>query len=120
MKLMRSIIPLAVAAAILAGCSVAKEPQYGREDKTWLPGTHAQVWAVAPAINLSGQHQVDGLLQSDLLFQQLQQVRGITVVPVNRVVEVFQAMRIDKVQSEHQAAEVCELLGVDALVVPTI
>ena len=64
--------------------------------------------------------RIDALLQADLLFQQLQQVRGLTVVPVNRVAEVFQALRIDKVQSEQQAAKVCELLGVDALVVPTV
>jgi hypothetical protein len=120
MKTMRSIIGLVALAAVVAGCGEEKFPPYGREEKLWLPGTRAQIWAVAPAVNLSGQKEVDSLLQADLLFQQLQQVRGLTVVPVNRVVEVYQAMRIDKVQSEQQAMEVCDLLGVDALVVPTI
>jgi hypothetical protein len=122
MTRMRSIkrIGLWALAACIVGCSSQKEPKYGREMRVFLPGTRAQVWAVAPAINLSGQTGVDPLVQADLLFGQLQQVRGLTVVPVNRVVEVYAAMRIDRVQSEQQAMEVCDALGCDALVVPTV
>src|SRR3954465_4478271 len=101
MKSMRSIMGIGLLAAMLAGCS-HEEPVYGREMKVFLPGTRAQAWAVAPAINKSGQNAVDPLLQADLLFGQLQQVRGLTVIPVNRVVEVFAAMKIDHVQSEEQ------------------
>ena len=103
----------------LHGCKEA-EPPYGVEEKLSLPGTKRQVWAVAPAINLSGQANVDPLLQADIVFQQLQSVAGITVIPVNRVAEVYSTLRIDKVQSEDQAAIVCELLGADAIVVPTV
>jgi hypothetical protein len=42
------------------------------------------------------------------------------VIPVNRVVEVYAALRIDQVQSPEQAALVCEQLGCDGLVVPTV
>jgi hypothetical protein len=79
-----------------------------------------QIWAVAPAVNLSGQRQVDPLLQADLLYQQLQQVSGITAIPVNRVVEVYASLRIERVQSPEQAALVCDLLGCDGLLVPTV
>jgi hypothetical protein len=122
MKRMRSIarVGLVAAVAAVAGCANKPEPKYGREAKLFLPGTRPQVWAVAPAVNLSGQSTVDPLIQADLLFQQLQQVRGLTVVPVNRVVEVYAAMRIDRVQSEEQAVAVCDALGCDALVVPTV
>jgi hypothetical protein len=118
---MRSIvgIGLVTAMTIASGCT-HPEPKYGREEKLFLPGTRAQVWAVAPAVNLSGQKEVDPLTQADLLFEQLQQVRGLTVVPVNRVVEVYAAMRIDRVQSEQQAMQVCDALGCDALIVPTV
>ena len=88
-------IPAALAA--VPGCS--KPPQYGVEHVLLFPGQKGQVWAVAPAVNLSGQREVDPLLQSDLLFQQLQEVRGLTVIPVNRVVEVYAALRIEQVQS---------------------
>ena len=125
MNRMRSILRsgslAALALAVTAGgCKSAAEPKYGREEKVFLPGTRAQVWAVAPAINLSGQQGVDPLLQADLLFQQLQQVRGLTVIPVNRVAEVYTALRIDKLQSEQQAVQVCDALGCDAIVVPTV
>ena len=114
-----SLTALIVVLAAVGGCQSAK-PTYGQEEKLFLPGTRAQVWAVAPAINHSGQQGVDPLLQADLLFQQLQQVRGLTVIPVSRVVEVYTAMRIDKLQSEQQAVEVCDALGCDAIVVPTV
>ena len=111
---------VAVAACAAAGGCSHPEPTYGRETMLLLPGTRAQVWAVAPAINKSGQTSVDPLLQADALFGQLQQVRGLTVIPVNRVAEVFAAMRIDHVQTEEQADQVCDALGCDALVVPTV
>jgi len=104
--------------ALAVGCSSQKP--YGEEEQLFLPGTHRQVWAVAPAINLSGQSQIDPLLQSDLVYQELQKVRGLTVIPVDRVVEVYASLKIDKVQSERQASEICRLLGCDGLVVPTV
>lgn len=123
MNRMRSIVGTgllaAVTLAVAAGCTQSK-PKYGREQKLFLPGTRAQVWAVAPAVNLSGEKEVDPLGQADILFAQLQQVRGLTVVPVNRVVEVYAAMRIDRIQTEQQAMQVCDALGCDALIVPTV
>jgi hypothetical protein len=103
--------------AMLAGCFA---PQYGREEQVTLRDRVRPVWAIAPAINLSGQPQVDPLLQADLLYQQLQEVNNITVIPVDRVIQVYSALRIEKVQSEDQAAIVCEQLGCDALLIPTV
>lgn len=115
----RTILATALCAAALAGCS-ASAPQYGREKALSLPGRTRQTWAVAPAVNLSGQKGVDGLLQADLLHRQLQQVAGLNVVPVNRVAEVYSALRIDRVQSEEQALLICDLLDCDALVMAAI
>ena len=61
----------------------------------------------------SGERQVDPLLQADLVFQQLQQVHGVTVVPVNRVVEVYVRPADRPGASPEQAAIVCDLLGCD-------
>jgi hypothetical protein len=103
-------------AAALAGCVT---PKYGVERQLALrDGTHP-VWAVAPAINLSGECSVDPILQADLVFEQLK-VINLTVIPVNRVVQVYAALHIEKVESEEQAAIVCQQLGCDALVVPTV
>lgn len=107
------------AAVLLAGCE-SPPPEYGREDIIFSPRYAPRSFAVAPAINLSGQRQPDALLQADLLFTELQQVRGITVVPVNRVVQAYAGLGIRQVESPEQAAEVCDAIGVDALIVPTI
>ena len=116
----RLVVMLAFVGAIqlLVGCK-HDAPKYGTELQLSLPGVQRQAWAIAPTIDLSGEH-VDPLLQSDIVFSQMQQVRGLTVIPVNRVVEVFTSLKIDQMQSEEQAAVVCELLGCDALVVPTV
>ncbi|HVT90242.1 MAG TPA: hypothetical protein VHD56_15425 [Tepidisphaeraceae bacterium] len=119
MKRISLLRMLAVCFLALPGCA-EKKPVYGTERQLFWPSPQRQVWAVAPAINLSGQKQVDPLLQADLLYQQLQEVNGITAVPVNRVVEVYASLRIEKVESPQQAALVCSLLGCDGLVVPTV
>jgi hypothetical protein len=119
MNLLQRSIVLVLGAWIMAGCAQAK-PKYGSERSLAWPGIRRQIWAVAPAIDLSGHKQVDPLLQADLLYQQLQEVQGITAIPVNRVAEVYASLRIDKVQSEEQAALVCELLGCDGLLVASV
>jgi hypothetical protein len=121
MKRVRSIAGYCLVGAVaLSGGCAEKPPEYGREFVLSLPPQRREVWAVAPAINLSGQREVDPLLQADLLYQQVQQVRGLTVVPVNRVAEVYAGLGIEQVQSAEQAALVCDLLGCDALLVPTV
>jgi hypothetical protein len=111
---------LLVLMAILPGCSEPGAVPYGRERRLTLPGQQAEVWAVAPAINLSGQNAVDPILQADLLYQQLQTVEGITALPVNRTAEVMLSLQIDQVRSAEDAALLCRMLGADALVVPTV
>jgi len=120
---MRSILLLIltlVTAAFAAGGCIEHDPLYGREQVKSLPTQRRQVWAVAPVLNLSGENGVDPLLQADLVFQQLQQVRGVTAVPVNRVAEVYVALHIDRIATPEQAALVCDLLGCDGLIVPTV
>ena len=116
-RIMRLVLFIGV--VMLSGC-VEQPPQYGVERPIFLPGHKRQVWAVAPMVNLSGERAADPILQADLVYQQLQQVQGLTVIPVNRTVEVLLSLRIEKVQSEQQAALVCDLLGCDGLIVPTI
>jgi len=54
MNMMRSILATALLAVAIVGCA-EHEPKYGTETQLALPGTKRQVWAVAPAVNLSGQ-----------------------------------------------------------------
>lgn len=122
MPTMRSIflaLPLLIAMIASAGCN-NPPPEYGQEYTKALSTKRRQVWAVAPVINLSGEHGVDPFLQADLVFQQLQQVQGVTVVPVNKVAEVYANLGIDKVASQEQAALVCDLLKCDGLIVTAV
>ncbi|MEM6313669.1 MAG: hypothetical protein AAF743_06255 [Planctomycetota bacterium] len=106
---------------LLTGCFGGKgDPEYGVERKLRFPGIRKQTWAVAPAINLSGQRSVDPLLQGDLLFQEVSQTEGLIGVPVNRVIEAMAALGFEQVQSSDEGAMICEALDVDALVVPTV
>jgi hypothetical protein len=114
------IVTAALALLLAAGGGCRKPVTYGREQELGLNQERGEVWAVAPALNLSGQRDVDPLLQADIVYGQLQRVRGLTVIPVNRVAEVYNSLRIERVQSAEQAAIVCDLLGCDALVVPTV
>jgi hypothetical protein len=63
MNLKRTSVVLIMASLLgfPGGCR-KPEPQYGTERKLSLAGTkRSQVWAVAPAINLSGEASVDPL-----------------------------------------------------------
>lgn len=118
---MRSILYSLIAVVLLSlfGCKSGQR-EYGVEQPLFLPGQVRQTWAVAPVINDSGQREVDPILQADLIYQQLQQVAGLNVIPVNRVVAVYASLRIERIQSEEQAALVCDLLGCDGLVIGTV
>lgn len=115
----RIVLCVVLLLPLAQGCSQPAVP-YGQENTLSLATTRPQVWAVAPAIDLSGKEMVDPILQADLLYQQLQQVRGLSVIPVNRVADVYASLNITRVQSPQQAAVVCELLGCDGLVVATV
>lgn len=121
MNSMRSITVFLIVLVGLIGLTGCEEkiPPYGTERQLALPTTHRQAWAIAPVLDLSGQ-QIDPILQSDLVYQQLQTVHGLTVIPVDRVVEVFVGLKIEKIQTEEQAQLVCELLGCDALLVTSV
>ncbi len=119
MTVLGALLLAAIYIACSSGCQQSAPP-YGVEVQAALPGSERQTWAVAPVINQSGQKEVDPLLQADLVYAQLQQVAGLTVIPVNRVVQVYAALRITQVQSEEQAELVCEALGCDALVVTSV
>src|SRR5690606_36474864 len=106
-------------ASLTTGCAPEKPPEYGYERPLVLPGNLRQTWAVAPVFELSGQ-RVDPVLEADTVYGQLQQVAGLSVLPVNRVIQVYEALRITELSSEGQAAAVCEALGADALLVTTV
>ena len=118
-KLVSRLGCLLVLVAVI-GCAGAKKKSWGEEGALVVPPYGPRILAVAPAIDLSGQEIIDPLLQADIVFQQLGQVRGVTAVPVNRAAEVMSSMRMGSIESVDDARLICDALGVDALIVPTI
>ncbi|MGF1634676.1 MAG: hypothetical protein ACFCVE_12555 [Phycisphaerae bacterium] len=112
-------VVLAASMLTLAGCQ-SKVPQYGREARLALPAGMQRVWAIAPAQNISGEAGVDPLLQADILYSHVEQISGVTAVPVNRAAEVMAALGLRRIESLEQAQIICELLGVDGIIVPTV
>ncbi|MCH7797532.1 MAG: hypothetical protein IID28_03680 [Planctomycetes bacterium] len=84
------------------------------------PVRHTRLWAVVPFTNESGVSTVNSLRIADAFTQQLEQVRGIQMVAVNRVVNAMRIAEIQAVSTPADALNLMEALDVDALVVGTI
>lgn len=106
-------------AALLAGCeSAAKPPPL--EYQLYNPWPTVRTLAVAPALNLSPSRDYDPLTISDSLFAELQQVKGFSVLPVNKTLAMMQRLGMQGVDSGRSAQRLVDALGVDGLIVPVI
>lgn len=114
-------LALLFAGVLLAGCSL-----FSHEDRIVAP--HAdrspypatKVWAVAPFRNESGTSVVDGIRMAEQLAGQLHQVRGIQVLPVNRVIAAMEASNMTQVTTVDQVRRLLQTLQVDGLIVGSI
>jgi hypothetical protein len=101
------------------GCGFPPRPlDQPRQFPTPYPAI--KTWAVAPLRNETGTTQADGTAMADRLTQQLQQVAGIRVLPVNRVLEAMAAIEINAIDSTAKVYRLMEVLGVDGLLVGTL
>ena len=87
------------------------------EHRVEAPYAIRQVWAIAPLRNETGSRHADGLLMADELTRAFEQVQGIDTLPLNRVLEAMDALRLTGIESREDAIHLREALGVDALVV---
>jgi len=100
---------------LLCGCSA-------RKLNTTLTSPYHQTTtiAVAPVLNFSGESDLDTLKATDILYSELQQVEGLAVVPVNRVLAQMAQDNIDAIKTPQQACDLAERLGAQAIVVAAI
>jgi hypothetical protein len=118
----RAILALLPLAA-LAGCSLLgekKAPPPPIEFPMVAPYAEVRTLAIAPAINLSGSRDFDPLVVSDTLFAELQQVRGLNVLPLNKTLMVMQRLGVRSLDDPRLVQRVAELLGADGLIVPAV
>ncbi|HUO06933.1 MAG TPA: hypothetical protein VM008_01260 [Phycisphaerae bacterium] len=84
------------------------------------PYKGTRTFAVAPTVNLSGSRDFDVLAVSDTLFEELQQVQGLNVLPVNKTLAAMQRLGIRTIDSPQMAQHLAEFLGADAIVIPAV
>jgi hypothetical protein len=111
---------LALAALVLGGCEEQQKKPPPLEYILYSPWPGVKTLAVAPALNLSPSRDFDPLVVSDHLFEELQQVRGFSVLPVNKTLAAMQRAGIAHVDSGVAAQRLAEILGVDGLIVPIV
>lgn len=78
------------------------------------------LWAVAPLRNESGVSRVDALLVADELVAAVQQTRGVSCLPVNRVIAAMRALEITSIEGPEQAQALADAMGIDGLLVGTV
>lgn len=79
-----------------------------------------RVWAVAPFANESGVSKVDTARIADAFTYEIEQVRGLQTVPVNRVLAGMKLLDIKDVSSEADAVALLNVLDVDGLIAGTV
>ncbi len=124
----RKALPATLAAGvILAGCT-SKVPREQLIPPRVLVAPYHEgrgavaetLWAVAPLRNESGTTLVDTLAMTDTLTQQVEQIRGVTTVPLNRTLGMMQALGLYSIDSPQQAQAVIDALGLDGIIVGSI
>lgn len=116
--ILRHLPVLALAWSLLAVLPGCQRPVIERRIES--PYGARQVWAVAPLRNETGSRFADGLIMADQLTRSFEQVEAIDVLPLNRVLEAMDTLRLPAVQTKSDAIALREALGVDALVVGTM
>lgn len=106
-------------ASSFAGCESPPKPRE-REYTLYNPWPTVQTLAVAPAVNMSPSKDFDPLMVSDALFGEAQQVKGFTVLPVNKTLAAMERLGVHNIDSAQTAQNLVKLMGVDGLLVPVI
>lgn len=124
-----SRISASVAAIVLVVCSLLSAGCVTTSTELRFPTSHVApystidgdvLWAVAPLRNETGVSVVDTLAIADSFAATFQEVRGVSVVPVNRTLGAMRAMGIQSVDSASDARRLAMELGVDAIVVGSV
>ena len=76
--------------------------------------------AVLPFRNQSGSQVLDVIAATDEFVTELQQVQGLQVIPVNRVLAVLSDLGIENVETATDALIVADALNVDGVIVGSI
>lgn len=107
---------LAAAASVSAGCFDV-EP---RGEKLYNSVAGVRTIVVAPMMNLSAEPEVDMVEVTNAFGSELQQVQGVSVVPIGRVYQFLAANKMQTVGSPDEARELARVFQADACIVGAI
>jgi hypothetical protein len=113
--------PLARALLLILGlfASGCTTSTYPRQTLVSRSG-HEQLWAVVPPRNESGISIVDTARVADMITKELEQVKGVSALPVQRVLLGLQQLQLATVTGLDDVAALMRLLGADGLIVGTV
>lgn len=103
---------------LIAGCESSK-PVVSVQMPPSPYGEGPVVWAVAPVRNETGTSAFDELAFTDALVEQLQEVKGLLVLPTNRTLGAMRALRVGSLDTPEQALALAQAMNADGLIVAT-
>lgn len=109
----------AVVFAGLLGCN----PGPKVDTREWLyvsPYNEPRSLAVTVFMNQSGSDALDTVVVTDEFYTELQQVPGLEVVPVNRVLAAMDELHMPAVRSPDDAVRLADHLDVDGVIVGAV
>jgi len=105
----------AVLLGVLPGCADRRRPT----DPLSPYPEHTTV-AIAPLLNYSGAESLNTLTATDLFYSELQQVKGLTVIPVNRVLAQMAQNRWNELASPQDVLKLADQLGAQIILVAAV
>jgi hypothetical protein len=84
------------------------------------PYERHELWAIAPFANETGVSIVKPDRIADLFMEQAEQIDGVDVIPVNRVLVAMQRLQMRGVNTPGDAVSLMNVLDVDGLIVGTV
>jgi hypothetical protein len=116
-----TFVALLTALMIFSGCG--RRDTLNPPDVLIAPYNAVQgdvLWGVAPLANESGVSFVDTSMVADQIVSRIDEVRGLSCLPLNRTIAAMRARGMKGVNSPQDARMLAETLGVDGLIVGTI
>lgn len=119
-----ALLPLLAAGVFAFGCAGGRsEPALVPPQVIVAPYDASRgevLWAVAPLGNESGVSSVDTDRIADALVAKIDEVRGVSCLPLNRTLAAMRARNIRSIRTPAEARLIAQALGADALVVGNI
>lgn len=110
---------LAVTVVVFAlpGCEWLTQERVQQPGTLTSPYPGPKLWAVVPLRNETGTSIANGAVMADKIGQQIAQVRGMIVLPTNRVMDAMAALKLREVRSVSDAMALIQTLDCDGLIV---